>query len=199
MNTRKHWQAEWKTEVGRLLLCEPFAKEIGASAAALAAYYSEDHNRTMMAHSGVMSAAEVVAHYQSMEADGNRPFLLYRDDRLVGDADVRRIRQEDAECAIMVGERALQGQGIGTRFAVMMHALAFDVLSLVRLYVSIIPINKGSRRLFEKVGYHLDNSPAARSYADYESDITMSFTRTEFCSAHAAAVREIVLRERVVS
>lgn len=199
MNTRKHWQAEWNTEVGRLLLCEPFTREIAASAEALAAYYSEDHNRTMMAHSAVMSAAEVVAHYQSMEAQGNRPFLLYRDDRLVGDADVRRIREENAECAIMVGERSLQGRGIGTRFAVIMHALAFDVLPLARLYISVIPINKGSRRLFEKLGYHLDNSPAARSYADYESDITMSFTRAEFYSTHAAAVREIVLRERVVS
>jgi hypothetical protein len=40
-----------------------------------------------------------------------------------------------------------------TLFALMLHALAFEALRLERIYVSIIPTNRGSLLQFEKLGY----------------------------------------------
>ena len=46
----------------------------------------------------------------------------------------------------------------------MLHAFGYDVLGLERIYISVIPANAASRRLFEKLGYQRDDSPrGARS------------------------------------
>jgi RimJ/RimL family protein N-acetyltransferase len=54
------------------------------------------------------------------------------------------------------------------------------VLGLERLYMSVIPANAASRRLFEKLGYEIDDSADARDYADEETDVTMSIARAPF-------------------
>ncbi len=46
--------------------------------------------------------------------------------------------------------------------------------------MSILPENIASRRLFERLGYVLDDSPAARAIADEPTDITMSLERARF-------------------
>jgi RimJ/RimL family protein N-acetyltransferase len=74
----------------------------------------------------------------------------------------------------------------------MLHAFGYDVLGLDRIYISVIPANTASRRLFEKLGYRSDDSPEAREFIDDQSDLTMSLARTAFESArHAerAAIR----------
>lgn len=76
-----------------------------------------------------------------------------------------------------------------------MHVFAFRGLTLERLYVTILPENAASRRLFEKVGYTIDTSPEARAYADDRRDVSMSITRSDFERAHPAAMAEVRIDE----
>ena len=186
MPETEHWSISWRAHDGQLCAREPTAAEVVAAAAQLSSWYNEDHNRAMMSNEALMNSADVCEHYDKVSREGGRNFLLFFNGRLIGDADLRNINPPSgtAEFAILIGERQLQGRGFGTRFALILHALAFEKLRLQRLYVSIIPANYASLRLFEKLGYQRDNSPAARSYIDDENDITMSFGRDEFLRLH---------------
>lgn len=167
---------------------EPTADELAAAAPALAAAYGHPHNSRMMGQEpGVFSAADAVEHFARLRAAGGRPFLLERDGALAGDADFRNLRADAGEFAILICEPAGQGRGLGTRFARLLHAFAFDVLRLQRVYVAIIPQNAASRRLFEKLGYQPDASAVARGHADEPSDLTLSVTPSTFRGSPDAA------------
>jgi RimJ/RimL family protein N-acetyltransferase len=185
---------EWSSQGEVLAAVEPTPAEVAAGAGELAAAYNDAHNRVMMAHTAEMSAAEVVAHYASMAQAGARPFLLLRDGALAGDADLRHIAGGRAEFAILVAARAAQGRGLGTRFALMLHAFAFRALGLQRVYVTIVPGNAASRRLFEKLGYQPDDTPGARAYADDETDVSLSIARADFERAHPLPDVQITAR-----
>ena len=155
-----------------------------------------------MAHEADLSVDDVVSSYDGLLADGARPFFLLRgglgggfDELLVGDADVRHVAGETGEFAIMIGNRTLQGRGLGWRFAVMVHVFAFWRLGLRRMYVSIIPDNVASRSLFEKLGYERDDRPQARLYVDDQTDVTMSLDRERFEIA-TGEITDIRIRER---
>ena len=135
----------------------------------------------MMGHGAEPHApADVLAYYEELRIEGGRPFLLYVDGVLMGDADFRNIEDGTGEFAIMIGGRASQGRGLGTRFGLMLHLFGYDVLGLERIYISVIPANAASRRLFEKLGYRIDDSPEARLFIDEETDLTMSLARSAF-------------------
>ncbi len=174
---------------------EPRDDEVALHADALAAAYNEPYNRAMMGQAE-MSAAEVREHYAAMAAAGNRPFLLTCDGRLMGDADLRRIEATQAEFAILIGGRESQGRGLGTRFALMLHAFAFRALALQRLYITIVHDNRASHRMFEKVGYRLDHSDAIRAHVDHPTDLAYSIDRETFERLHAPALREIAVQPR---
>jgi RimJ/RimL family protein N-acetyltransferase len=180
MSGGARWSVEWAAPPGLLRLFEPTAPEVAALAGRLADFYNQAHNRAMLAHTVTLSMDDVLQHYQALRNDQGRAFLLFIDGALVGDADLRGVAGDHAEFAILIGEPALQGQGLGTSFALMAHALAFRRLALQRLYVSIAAQNTASRRLFEKLGYQLDDGPAARATIDEESDVTLSLDRGRF-------------------
>lgn len=165
---------EWTGPPGRLLAIEPKLADIVAAAPALAAGWNDSHNAAMMGHDEPFSEEEVVAHHEDLMAEGGRPFLLWRDGELVGDADLRGFDGGGAEMALMIAARAAQGRGLGTRFAVMVHMFGFLVLGLERIYVAVAPQNTASLRLFEKLGHHVDGGPAARAYADDPADVVLS-------------------------
>jgi RimJ/RimL family protein N-acetyltransferase len=198
MSSEERWSVSWNPPDGPLLAQEPTPPEIEAAASLLSAWYNEEHNRSMMAHAGLMDPRDVLDHYASVWRGGGRTFLLYANGVLMGDADLRHVdaATRTAEFAIMIGERNVQGRGHGTRFALMLHALAFEALGLERIYVTIIPANAGSLRLFEKLGYQPDASPAARAYIDEPDDVTMSFGRGDFLARHAEAVRQLTIARR---
>ncbi len=123
---------------------------------------------------------------------GGRSWLSV-DGAVVGDCDFRHIEQGDAEFAILVGPRAAQGHGLGTRFATLALAVAFGPLALRRVYASIRPENAGSLRMFAKVGYRVDASPSARRFAEEADDVCMSIDAATFGSTHAARATEITL------
>ena len=174
------FRIEWTTDVGTLRAIEPQLTDVAAHSAHLAAGYNEPENARLMGHLDSLSEAEVIEHYTSLLAEGAHPFLLYLNEELLGDADLRGIRDGAAEFAFMVGTPARQGRGLGTRFALMVHAFGFSELRLERVYVSIRPDNAASRRVFEKLGYLLDDSAEARTFADETGDLTMVIHRGVF-------------------
>ena len=128
----------------------------------------------------------MVEYYGESREDGDRLFLLEQDGVLIGDADFRNVDAESAEYAIMIGARDLQGRGLGRRFTTMLHAWAFRGLGLDRVYVTILPANAASVRLFEQLGYEPDSSLRARSLIDEQSDVTLSVQRSAFELQHKA-------------
>jgi RimJ/RimL family protein N-acetyltransferase len=189
MEKARLWAVEWKQGGETLLAIEPDESELRRAAPGLAGFYNDDHNRRMMGHENDgFTADDVIAYYEELRAEEGRPFLLLLNGELMGDADFRNIDMEDAtgEFAIMIGGRATQGRGLGTRFGRMLHAFGFETLGLARIYISVIPSNVASRRLFERLGYQIDHSPGAREFIDEESDITMSLARTAFEQTRAA-------------
>jgi ribosomal-protein-alanine N-acetyltransferase len=191
------WAVEWREGAETLRAIEPTTEELDRAAPELAAFYNDSHNRAMMAHeTEAYTAADVIAYYQQLRAEEGRPFLLFLDGVLMGDADFRNIEGNAGEFAIMIGGRATQGRGLGTRFGLMLHAFGFAVLGLERIYISVIPANTASRRLFEKLGYQLDDSPEARDFIDEETDLTMSLARSTFERAREAERAAVRMFER---
>jgi RimJ/RimL family protein N-acetyltransferase len=169
---------------------------VASHAADLAAGYNEPENARLMGHVENISEAEVIEHYQALFDEGARPFLLYLDRELLGDADLRGIRDGAAEFAFMIAARNQQGKGLGTKFALMVHAFAFKTLALGRIYASLLPKNRASRRVFEKLGYSVDDSAEARAFADEVGDVTMAIERTTFERAHAAELAQLRITVR---
>lgn len=181
----------WATHGGELVLTEPGLAEIRVHSAELAVAYNDPHNARLMGHGEPFSPEEVVDHYRSLLSEGARPFLLYLDGTLAGDADLRGIRDGAAEFAFMIAARDRQGKGLGTRLAIMVHACAFTMLGLERVYASIDPLNPASRRVLEKLGYAVSKSTEARSFADEPGDLTMLLERPTFLTSHATAISQL--------
>ena len=190
------WQIAWQTPVGRIVAIEPDADEVARHAAQLAAAYNDPHNAPLLGHSEDVDEEDVVDHYGDVAQAGGHNFLVFLDGALVADGDLRKVGGGAAEFAFMVAAPAAQGKGLGTRVALMIHVFGFARLGLERIYASIIPHNTASRRVFEKLGYRVDDSPAARVYADEPGDVTMVIDRAEFATAHAVAMAEIELAVR---
>jgi len=187
------YRIAWTTELGRLTAIEPTPADVVAAAPALAAAYSDPHNAPLMGHDEPLDADDVIEHYADLVADGGRAFLLHHDGALAGDADLRDLEDGGAEYTIMVAARAAQGRGLGLRFAIMTHAFGFRVLGLDRVYVSIVPANQASLRMFARLGYRPDDSAAARARVDLPDDLTFSIDRASFEGAHAVALAAIAL------
>jgi RimJ/RimL family protein N-acetyltransferase len=171
---------EWTLGGTRLRVLEPLTAELRMHANDLAGYYNEPTNRALMTNEHEFSAEDVALHFADIRAEGGRPFLLFENELLLGDCDLRHIEENQAEFAILVGARARQGQGRGTLFSVMVHALAFGHLGLERVYASVRPENAGSLRMLEKVGYTRDASPLARRYAEKHDDVCLSVAACAF-------------------
>jgi hypothetical protein len=73
----------------------------------------------------------------------------------------------------------------------MIHAFGFRELQLAHIYASVVPHNVASRRVFEKLGYVVDDSPAARAFADEPGDVTLALDRASFERAHASTLAAI--------
>ncbi len=193
---RERLHVQWSTSDGLLRAFEPNSAEVGQCAKRLSDAYNEPYNRAMMAHDADSTPEEVVDIYSNMWKKEGRPFLLFRNSEWVGDADFRHIHQERAEFAIMVGPRVSQGKGLGTRFSLMLHSLAFRMMNLEQVFATILPMNGASLRLFDKLGYIIDNSPDARAFADAPDDVSLSITRQRFNQIHAEALSEIACSRR---
>ncbi len=180
----ERYSLEWQAAGLRLRLVEPTLREVREHAEALARYYNEPTNRALLTNEQDFEAEDVVDQFRGMWQSGDRPFLLYVGDDLVGDCDLRNVEADRAEFAILVGPRQTQAKGLGTRFSTMVLLLAFDRLAMSRIYAAIRPENAGSLRMFEKVGYDVDGTPEARRYAEEADDVCVSITAEKFRTMH---------------
>ncbi len=192
---RQRYRLVW-SRADLLVAYEPTEAQVAHHAASLSRAYSESYNAAMMSNSGVMSPADVIEYYAGALRIGARPLLLERDGILAGDADLRHIDAGRGEAAILIAERAAQGQGLGTRFGIMLHAFAFRVVGLQVVHVAIIPENLASQRLFAKLGHTPDLTSEGRRFAEAESDLTLSVTREEFESRYPRELDEIQIECR---
>jgi RimJ/RimL family protein N-acetyltransferase len=159
--------------------------DVTPHAEALAAAYNA--NAAMLGNTQPMTVADVVEHYAALRPPVAYPFVLLADGKLAGDGDLRGIAGGVGEFAFLIAAPSAQGKGLGTRFAIMVHAFAFGHLGLERLYASVIPANVASQRVFEKLGYIVDNTAA---YGD-TGDIVLAIDRATFEHRHAAALADI--------
>jgi len=189
------FQIAWSTPEAHLVALEPEVDEVRRHAGALADAYNDPHNAPLLGHTDRLGERDVVAHYAHL-SDAGHGFLTFRDGALVGDADLRGVADGAAEFAFLVAAVAEQGKGLGTRLATMIHTFAFRQLDLARVYASIVPANRASRRVFDKLGYVVDDAPAARAYADEPDDVVLRLERAVFEPAHAIAMAEIQITVR---
>jgi RimJ/RimL family protein N-acetyltransferase len=196
-------QIDWATPVGELRAIEPALEDVRPHIPALAEAYNDLRNAALLGHTSMLTEADVLEHYESLLHAG-RPFLLFRNGVLAGDADLRSITNLagagplsgfSGEFAFLIADPDAQGRGLGTRFAVMVHAAAFGRLELARIYAAVVPQNVASRRVFEKLGYAVDDSEAARAYGDH-GDVVLALDRAVFERLHAEAVAEIRIAVR---
>jgi RimJ/RimL family protein N-acetyltransferase len=188
------YHLEWSTPVGALTVIEPSLEEVEPLVGRLVAAYNEPGNARLLGHTVELTGEDVLDHYRAL-AEGGRAFLLYRNGELAGDGDLRGVGGGVGEFAFLIADPAAQGQGLGTRFAIMIHALAFGPLALERVYAAVIPENVGSRRVFEKLGYAVDDGERARAFGD-EGDVVLSIEREGFQRVHGAAAAEVRIRSR---
>ncbi|HET9626020.1 MAG TPA: GNAT family N-acetyltransferase [Kofleriaceae bacterium] len=195
---RARYQITWDTPAGRLIAREPYDDEIVRHAPALMAAYNDPHNAPLLGHTEAMTEAEVIESYRALVADGGYSFMVFRDGALVADGDLRHVDPERraAELAFLVTAVSNQGQGLGTRFATMLHAFAFAELGLERVYASVIPDNVASRRVFAKLGHVVDDGADARAYADEPSDVVSVVDRARFAAAAGPALAAIAITRR---
>jgi len=177
-------------------MVEPRSDEVAQHAAVLTAAYNDPHNAPLLGHTEAMTEADVIAHYAEVSDDGGHNFLVFRDGRLVADADLRDVSDGAAVFAFLVAAVAAQGQGLGTKIATMIHAFAFAQLRLDRVYASVVPDNVASRRVLDKLGYAVDPSPAARVHADEPGDIILVLDRSTFERSNAPQLAEIQIAVR---
>jgi len=169
---------------GELTAIVPNADEIARHAPALAAAYNDPRNSALLGNTQALTVDDVIEHYQRVEF----PFLFLIGDELAGDGDLRGVANGAAEFAFLIAAPSAQGKGLGTRFAIMVHAFAFTDLALERVYASVIPANVASKRVFEKLGYVVDETS---EYGD-EGDIVLRLDKQRFLDRHAREVGEIV-------
>lgn len=186
----------WATGLGELVVQEPTAEELEAAIPTLLAGYNEPANAVLLGHTTTLDEHDVRDHYASLAGSG-RAFLLYRDGTVVGDADLRGVATDGdtGEMAFLVADPAQQGKGLGTRFAQMVLALAFGPLGMARVYAAVIPDNVASRRVFEKLGFVVDNTVEGLEYGD-PGDIVLAIERPEFLRVNAAALAGIHIASR---
>jgi RimJ/RimL family protein N-acetyltransferase len=175
---------------------EPTPDEVRTHAAMLADWYNHPQNAALMGHDEALDPDEVIEHYADMAAEGARVFLLFRDGELAGDGDLRHFDGGGAEFAFMIGAPSAQGKGLGTRFALMIAAIGFSELGLATIFASVVPHNTASRRVFEKLGYVLDDSPRARTFADEPEDLVLAIDRATLERTNAATLAEITVQRR---
>jgi RimJ/RimL family protein N-acetyltransferase len=182
-----------------LVAVEPSVGEVAAVAEELALAYNDPANATLLGHVDELTSSDVIESYADLADEGARQFLLYVDGALAGDADLRGLDGDAAEFAFLIGKPSAQGRGLGTRFALMIHAFGFalapDGLGLEHIFASVVPRNTASLRVFHKLGYRDDLSAAARRWADAPDDVVLVLDRSSF-AAHADSTAGIVIGRR---
>jgi RimJ/RimL family protein N-acetyltransferase len=185
----KRARVEW----GTLVMREPNPADVERYADALALAYNHPRNAPLLGHEDEIGRDEVIEHYADLAEDEGRAFMLFNGDDLVGDGDLRGICDRAAEIAFLIADPGEQGKGLGTKLALFLTTFGFRALDLDAIYGSVVPHNVASRRVFEKLGFWLDDSPRARSFAEVPDDLVFAMDRATFDRLHGETVAGIVI------
>ncbi len=103
----------------------------------------------------------------------------------VGNIRLSRVnrRHSRAELALLVGERAVWGKGIGTTAVRLLADHAFAAYELHKLVAGIYAGNEGSCRVFEKAGFHRE--AVLRNHALFEGAYVDVVQMARFTEARA--------------
>jgi RimJ/RimL family protein N-acetyltransferase len=172
---------------------EPDDALVAEHAVVLRDWYNAADNAVMMDGSGDMTEDDVRVFWRELRSNGGRGFFGFVDGVLVGDADLRNVSATAAEFAIMIGDAAQKGRGVGRTLATIVHVFAFRELGLRRLFVPPRHDNVRVHALNAFLGYTRDDSAEARAYADGPDCETYSLASAEFQAAHEAAWRAVTL------
>ena len=174
---------------------EPSPEDVERYADVLACAYNDPKNAALLGHVDEMTRDDVIEHYAALADDG-RPFLLFDGGALAGDGDLRGINPKvgAAELSFLIGSPAAQGKGLGTRFALLLTTFGFRVLGLSTIFASVVPQNVASLRVFEKLGFWLDDSVLGRSFAEEPSDRVLAIDRAAFDRLHSDTIAAIMIR-----
>jgi RimJ/RimL family protein N-acetyltransferase len=197
--TRERVELRWERDGLSLVAVEPDDALVATHAATLTRWYDAPENASMMGGSGAMTEADTRDYWAELREAGGRGFLYFVDDALTGDTDLRSFGHDPsvgpfAEFALMIGDTAQKGRGLGRALAEMIHVFAFRELRLARLYVQPKPENVRVRRMEASMGYERDEGPVARALADDEHAITQSIGPDAFRARCEAAWREVVAK-----
>lgn len=182
----------WTREGRTFEAVEPARAMVELHADTLLRWYSARENAAMMNGSGTMTRGDVIEFWDGLRNGGGRGFLSFVDGTLVGDMDVRAIREGTGEFAIMIGDAASKGRGLGKTLGRMIHVFAFRDLGLERIYVSPRRDNTRILALEAFLGYARDDGTEAKARADRDPDCdTYSIGRDDFRRRHEDAWREV--------
>jgi RimJ/RimL family protein N-acetyltransferase len=83
---------------------------------------------------------------------------LLADDRRIGNVMLRNIDRENgaAEMSIVIGDKASQGQGLGTDALNCLLDFGFGELRLERIYLHVFDYNPRAMRSYQKAGFRTD-------------------------------------------
>jgi RimJ/RimL family protein N-acetyltransferase len=109
------------------------------------------------------------------------------DDRCIGHAGLYRIdaRVRKAELGLIIGDRSMQGRGIGKAVSVAAIDYAFRELNLHKVFLEMVASNERSVRLYEKLGFRREGILRDDQFRDgrYVDNILMSILEDEWRSA----------------
>jgi [ribosomal protein S5]-alanine N-acetyltransferase len=86
-------------------------------------------------------------------------------------------RHQRAIVALMLGDRTYWGKGLATSAIRLITRYGFEKLHLRKLTAGIIEANVGSRRAFEKAGYHIEASLRQHYVIDGETHNDLLFAK----------------------
>jgi RimJ/RimL family protein N-acetyltransferase len=109
-------------------------------------------------------------------------------DRLVGVAyltDIHRINRS-AELGIMIGERDVWAQGVGTAATDVLLAHGFNDLNLHRIYLTVLAENDRAIRLYEKLSFQAEGRQREAVFKDgrYRDLVMMALLRSEYSATN---------------
>jgi len=108
--------------------------------------------------------------------------IFYREnDEHIGNLKLEPIDFDSkrATFGILIGDKKYWGMGIGVEVTKLIVDWAFDILNLKEVNLGVIAENKAAVKIYEKVGFHIDNieKKSIKSDNKFYDKITMSIKR----------------------
>jgi [ribosomal protein S5]-alanine N-acetyltransferase len=130
------------------------------------------------------SMEEYFSTMSGSSADIVLAIILKKGDRHVGNIGIHRIHPvfRCAEIGILIGEKDIWGQGVGSGAIRLVVSHAFSRLNLNRLYAGVVEKNTGCIRAFENAGFVREGVAREAYYCEggYVNCINLGLLRSDW-------------------